>query len=73
VNLSQRDSLARPDISAWNPLRQPVFRALCIASLTSNVGTWMQNLGAVPDDFSHAVAQKRAGVVTLGDNSTSVC
>src|SRR5436309_3008408 len=32
--------------SAWAPLSHPVFRALWIASLISNVGTWMQNVGA---------------------------
>src|SRR6266850_1337491 len=32
--------------SAWAPLSHPVFRALWIASLVSNVGTWMQNVGA---------------------------
>ena len=46
MNLSQPNSLAGPGSSAWKPLRQPVFRALWIASLTSNIGTWMQNVGA---------------------------
>ena len=32
--------------SAWTPLSYPVFRALWIASLISNIGTWMQNVGA---------------------------
>ena len=32
--------------SAWVPLSHPVFRALWIASLVSNTGTWMQNVGA---------------------------
>ena len=31
---------------AWGPLRHPVFRALWIASVAANVGTWMQNVGA---------------------------
>jgi MFS family permease len=37
-----------PDVApdAWAPLRRPVFRALWIGSLASNVGTWMQNVGA---------------------------
>jgi MFS family permease len=30
--------------SAWRPLFEPIFRALWIASLASNVGTWMQNV-----------------------------
>ena len=33
-------------VSPWSPLQQPVFRALWIASVVSNVGTWMQNVGA---------------------------
>ena len=32
--------------SAWSPLRAPLFRALWIATVVSNVGTWMQNVGA---------------------------
>src|SRR5882724_12049799 len=32
--------------SAWAPLSYPVFRALWISSLVSNIGTWMQNVGA---------------------------
>ena len=32
--------------SAWSPLRSSVFRALWIASVVSNVGTWMQNVAA---------------------------
>ncbi len=33
-------------VSAWSPLKQSVFRALWIATLVSNVGTWMQGVGA---------------------------
>src|SRR5690242_8163253 len=32
--------------SPWSPLAQPVFRALWIASVASNIGTWMQSVGA---------------------------
>jgi MFS family permease len=32
--------------STWAPLRIGVFRGLFIAALTSNVGTWMQTVGA---------------------------
>src|SRR6266446_4323372 len=31
--------------SAWSPLRESVFRALWIATIVSNVGTWMQDVG----------------------------
>lgn len=30
----------------WRALRHPVFRALWIASLASNLGTWLQSVGA---------------------------
>src|SRR3989442_5625578 len=37
---------ASPSItSACSPLRQSVFRALWIASVVSNIGTWMQDVG----------------------------
>jgi MFS family permease len=29
-------------ITTWSPLRRPVFRALWIATVVSNIGTWMQ-------------------------------
>jgi len=32
--------------SAWAPLRQPVFRALWLAQFASNIGSWMQTVGA---------------------------
>ncbi len=35
-----------PPPSAWAPLRHNVFRWLWIASVASNIGTWMQNVGA---------------------------
>lgn len=31
--------------STWSPLRQSVFRALWIAGVVSNVGSWMQDVG----------------------------
>jgi MFS family permease len=35
-----------PAASIWGPLRNPVFRSMWIASVVSNVGTWMQSVGA---------------------------
>jgi MFS family permease len=32
--------------SAWSPLRRPLFRALWIADVTSNIGTWMHDAAA---------------------------
>jgi len=31
--------------SVWKPLREPLFRALWIAAVASNVGTWMEDVG----------------------------
>jgi hypothetical protein len=40
-------SVDRPPTGfAWSPLRQQLFRSLWIASLASNLGTWMQSVGA---------------------------
>jgi MFS family permease len=33
-------------LSAWSPLRHRLFRWLWIATVASNVGTWLQNVGA---------------------------
>lgn len=35
-----------PRPSAWAPLKQPIFRALWIATVFSNIGTWMHDVGA---------------------------
>src|SRR2546427_755324 len=40
--MRKRDSIAR----AWAPLRHGVFRAMWIASVASNIGTWMHTVGA---------------------------
>src|SRR5437762_5170054 len=32
--------------SAWSPLKNGLFRSLWIATIVSNVGTWMQDVGA---------------------------
>ncbi len=36
---------SRKLVSAWSPLRESVFRALWIATVVSNIGTWMQDVG----------------------------
>jgi len=33
-----------PKTSAWSPLRHPVFRALWIAAVFSNIGSWMHDV-----------------------------
>jgi len=37
---------AEGSVSAWAPLREPLFRALWIAAIISYIGTWMQAVGA---------------------------
>lgn len=37
---------SEPVESAWTPLRQPLFRNRTIASVLSNIGSWMQDTGA---------------------------
>ena len=44
---SKSDHAPVRSASAWAPLRRPLFRALWIASLTSSIGTWMHEVGAV--------------------------
>lgn len=34
------------ETSVFAPLREPIYRALWIATIASNVGTWMQDVGA---------------------------
>lgn len=36
----------RSGASAWSPLRHQAFRAIWLAGLISNIGLWMQNVGA---------------------------
>jgi len=40
-----QEGVAAP-VSAWAPLGRRVFLALWLAALASNLGTWMQNVGA---------------------------
>ncbi len=44
MSAPEKQSPGKPSILA--PLRVPVYRALWIATLASNVGTWMQDVGA---------------------------
>ena len=46
VGESSTPDRAAPPPSAWAPLGNRVFRALWVAQFASNVGTWMQTVGA---------------------------
>src|SRR5207249_3158606 len=41
---SAAPSGAKP--GAWTPLQNALFRSLWIATIVSNIGTWMQDVGA---------------------------
>jgi len=47
IQIKERQSRSNSAVSssAWSPLREPIFRALWIASVASNVGSWMQDVG----------------------------
>ncbi len=44
--MPQGGNKARTRESAWAPLRHPVFRAVWLATIVSNIGTWMHEVGA---------------------------
>ena len=41
----EKHNQTRTFSSAWGPLREPLFRALWIAAVASNIGTWMEDVG----------------------------
>ena len=43
---TEKDSVVRKSTSLGRPLRVPVFRNLLMADLVSDIGTFMQNVGA---------------------------
>ena len=40
------ESMNKEASSAWSPFKIPLFRIIWIATLTSNIGTWMHDVGA---------------------------
>jgi MFS family permease len=46
VKTSMPENLGAAHVSAWAPLREPLFRSLWGAAVISYTGTWMQNVGA---------------------------
>ena len=61
---AKNKAVANTGTSPWSPLRQPVFRMVWIATVASNVGTWMHDVGASwmmtslnPDPFMIAMVQ----------------
>src|SRR5262245_46430424 len=52
----------------WSPLRRQLFRSLWIAGLASNVGTWVQNVGAAWLMTSLAPAPLEVSLVQAASN-----
>nr|WP_300306042.1 MFS transporter [Halomonas sp.] len=46
MNQREAPTHATATSSAWSPLKISMFRALWIATLVSNIGTWMHDIGA---------------------------
>ncbi|MGV3485725.1 MAG: MFS transporter [Planctomycetaceae bacterium] len=46
MSTEQAHLLSRPHPGAWAPLASPVFRMFWIASLASNIGTWVHEVGS---------------------------
>lgn len=65
MDIAARNVAAAP-VSAWAPLRIPLFRALFLAQLTSNLGTWMQTVGAqwLMGDLTHGSSLEVALIQT---------
>ena len=42
----KEDTASKANASPWSPLGQPIFRMVWIATVASNVGTWMHDVGA---------------------------
>src|ERR1700755_3061201 len=48
TELAEPDATSKLDQEAsspWSPLAEPIFRALWIATVASNIGTWMEDVG----------------------------
>jgi hypothetical protein len=66
------DGAPQPGASPWSPLRRPVFRSIWTASVVSNIGAWMQSVGAAwlmtsltPSPLLVALMQTAAGLPIL--------
>ncbi len=46
VRMTEPPPATAPSPSAWSPFKIGVFRALWLATLASNIGTWMHDIGA---------------------------
>jgi MFS family permease/quinol monooxygenase YgiN len=55
--------------SAWSPLSQPLFRALWLAAVASNIGTWMHNVGADWLMTSLAPSPLMVGLMQTAENA----
>ncbi len=55
--------------TAWSPLALPLFRALWLAAVASNIGTWMHNVGADWLMTSLAPSPLMVGLMQTAENA----
>jgi Transmembrane secretion effector len=65
--LSLQNPETRTDRSTWAPLRVPIFRALFAAQLGSNIGNWMETVGAQWILVHHPRAETLVALVQTAD------
>jgi MFS family permease/quinol monooxygenase YgiN len=46
INSARRPAVTTPQGGTWQAFHYPLFRAMWTASVVSNIGTWMQDVGA---------------------------
>src|SRR2546423_5830569 len=64
---TERAEVRQP--SAWSPLSQSLFRALWLAAVASNIGTWMHNVGADWLMTSLAPSPLMVGLMQTAENA----
>jgi MFS family permease len=60
---------ASGETSAWSPLSHALFRALWLAAVASNIGTWMHNVGADWLMTSLAPSPLMVGLMQTAENA----
>jgi hypothetical protein len=60
------------EVSTWSPLKSALFRNLWIANIVSNVGSWMQDVGAGWLMTSLSSSPAMVAMVEAADSISSV-
>src|SRR5215468_11687944 len=68
VHTDTASKLGDETVSPWSPLAQPIFRALWIATVASNIGTWMEDVGEAWLMVSLTTSPMRVALVETAGN-----